>query len=199
MPGPFFRIPLRIGCGGAHHGFRYFCTPLHRVLFIFRSLYFCAIGLVSEYSGLGRNTPPSASVCIHKQVYSLGQKDGQRVGKGDDYPPNVPFFFRCQPNTTPHRLFTLPVVEQNPSGWERKGEKRETTGIDFSPPIYLSSPRPALASLSHAKRSFDFLHGAITLPRPVCMVATAFLVVLCTLISPTFSQGETVSKQFCSM
>jgi len=46
------------------------CTPLHRVLFNFRSLYFFAIGLMSRYSDLGGVHLPSSSICANKQIYS---------------------------------------------------------------------------------------------------------------------------------
>jgi hypothetical protein len=46
------------GMNRARHGFRYFCTPLHRVLFIFRSLYVLRYRSRAEVFRLGRRTPP---------------------------------------------------------------------------------------------------------------------------------------------
>ena len=52
------------------HGFRYFCKPLHRVLFSFRSLYILLYRSRAEVFRLGRNTPPLSSICTYKQIYS---------------------------------------------------------------------------------------------------------------------------------
>jgi len=51
----------------ARYGFRYFCKPLHRVLFIFRSLYILHYRSRVEIFRLGRNTPP-----IHQSAHTSG-------------------------------------------------------------------------------------------------------------------------------
>lgn len=49
--------------------------------------------------GLGRNTPPSASVCIHKQVYSLGRKRPKRVSPHEEKGATIKFaYLSCSSN-----------------------------------------------------------------------------------------------------
>jgi len=50
--------------------------------------------------GLGRNTPPSASVCIHKQVYSLGRKRPKRVSPHEEKGATIKFaYLSCSSKT----------------------------------------------------------------------------------------------------